>query len=288
MKERPIIFDAESVTSILSGIKTQTRRVVKPQPVVPVNDAVGMYDARDVCYIESIDEGVVLWEKHQKEWGMPQSIIDDSRPGGIEYWREVCPYGGPGNLLWARETWRMVGWTDDFVGAVIGYRADSEKLWRESPDSDEWEDWVLREIERFSRLPGVVLEDGEYEIDDESNIPWRSPIFMPRWASRITLEITDVGVERLQDISQEDALEEGVETDLWDQAVVARDYSGEGKWFESWGCDDTDTTKFVPYEEIARASFASRWDSINSKRGYTWESNPWVWVIEFERVEDEE
>lgn len=92
--------------------------------------------------------------------------------------------------------------------------------------------------------------------------------FMPKWASRITLEITNVRVERLQNISEEDACAEGVETKERSYGVAYRDYRGEpGAWMSE-----------------ARASFGTLWDRINAKRGYGWATNPWVWVIEFQDV----
>jgi hypothetical protein len=83
----------------------------------------------------------------------------------------------------------------------------------------------------------------------------RSSIFMPRWASRLTLEITAVRVERLKDITIEDAQAEG---------VTPLGVEGDGR---RW-----------------RASFRELWDSLNAKRGYGWDKNPWAWVISFKRV----
>lgn len=88
---------------------------------------------------------------------------------------------------------------------------------------------------------------------------WRPSIFIPRWASRITLEVTDVRVERVQDISDEDAVREGT---FVNQNAI--------------GVQLTNRDETIP-----RAVFADLWDSINAKRGYSWEANPWVWIIEF-------
>jgi hypothetical protein len=139
----------------------------------------------------------------------------------------TCPYGKPGDLLWVRETWGLYD-TEPKDGpekAIIFYRAS---------DGDNYE---LR-----------------YQL-------WRPSIFMPRWASRITLEITGVRVERLQDISEGDAISEGVR-----HAFPSQD----------------DNRPPASYDI---AAFAQLWDSINAKRGYSWSSNPWVWVIEFQRAE---
>ena len=95
-------------------------------------------------------------------------------------------------------------------------------------------------------------ESLQYRADEEMKGPWRPSIFMPRWASRILLEITGVRVERVQDIALNDAKAEGVDM-----------YSAQ-----------------FPVE------FKGLWDSLNAKRGYGWDVNPWVWVVEFKRVEE--
>jgi hypothetical protein len=93
----------------------------------------------------------------------------------------------------------------------------------------------------------------------ESEIKWKPSIHMPKEAARIFLKVTDVRVERLQDITEEDAIAEGMSKTLVDGVV------------------------FIS----AKGNFHVLWDSLNIKRGYGWEDNPWVWVIEFERVEVE-
>lgn len=131
-----------------------------------------------------------------------------------------CPFGVPGDRLWVRETWALA------VPAGSSVRAE--------------------------RIP-------HYKADGEMLPRWKPSIHMPRWASRITLEITGVRVERLQEIKPIDTVAEGV-------------YEPKLNYGKAEG----------PY---AIATFANYWDSINAKRGYPWDSNPWVWVIEFERVD---
>lgn len=141
--------------------------------------------------------------------------------------RVLCPYGRVGDRLWVREAWQA--WTefngfaprDIPVGSGINYLADGNE-------------WDARK---------------------------RPPMFMPRWASRITLEVTDVRVERVQDISEDDAIEEGVQ----DWCVEADPRTGEPI-----------QVRLRPSEE-----FANLWDSINADRGFGWDVNPWVWVVEF-------
>ena len=162
MKTRPIIFTAESVRAILEGRKTQTRRVVKPQP-----------------------------------------FIDDT-----DFVKYECPFGRIGGQLWVREKWIP-------RSGVPLYYADYPS-------------------EESVGIAAMYSETGR----------WKTPLFMPRVASRITLKIVNIRVERLWDITDEDVRAEGYEH---------------------------------PND------FLNAWEKLNGKHGYHWESSPWVWVIEFER-----
>jgi hypothetical protein len=135
-----------------------------------------------------------------------------------------CPYGKPGDRIWVRETFRR-----EDLGEKVWYRAD----WNE--------------------------KDAKELFIDQSG-GWKPSIFMPRWASRITLEITNVRVERLQGISQDDAKVEGADGIDWGHG---RDYGG-------------------PPDYIG--GFKRLWESINGPG--SWTANPWVWVVEFRRVEE--
>jgi hypothetical protein len=138
--------------------------------------------------------------------------------------------------------------------------------------------WIRETWKQVFDTPKVVT----YKSSDPTNInggKWRSPLFMPRWASRITLEITDIKVERLQDITEEGAIAEGIEFDSgWEEQ------SGEGY------CDGVG---YMNYETgdldciTPKESYRTLWNSLNAKRGYSWESNPWVWVISFRVVNNE-
>ena len=127
-----------------------------------------------------------------------------------------CPYGKPGDKLWVRETWGLYDTEpkDGPENATVFYRA---------------------------------TDGGRYDLRYQK---WRPSIFMPRWASRITLEMVDVRIERLQDMSEGDVYKEG--------CIV---------------CPKTDMRPFVVFETL--------WDSINVKRGFGWDKNPWVWVVSF-------
>jgi hypothetical protein len=156
------------------------------------------------------------------------SWIGTFRPGGMF----TSPYGEPGDRLWVRETWLLFEHSD--VGTTIVYEADGAR--------DSWYDEDIpygwnppKQGMRGGRVPGI---------------------HMPRWASRITLEVTSVRVERLQAITDADARAEGVMSRLEDLAL--------------------------PLHHVV--AFAGLWDEINGKRA-SWESNPWVWVVGFRRVE---
>lgn len=146
-------------------------------------------------------------------------------PGGNRRWhpadpdaRLACPYGQPGDLLWVRETWGQ------FIGIVeLAYRAD------------------------------YTACSTSHQVFASSNRGWRASIHMPRAASRITLRVTDVRVERLQDISDADIEAEGLPIGAWYRVP-----GGPQKWYNTY------------------------WDSHNADRA-PWSSNPWVWVVSFER-----
>lgn len=218
-KERPMLFSAPMVRAILEGRKTVTRRVVKVQP-------------RSKADIGS--------------FGLGQPFIRNS---DVSKSNPECPYGRPSDQLWVRESfWHAGDWVatypEDDTGAWSGtrrvhYRADGE------PPN-----------EPNHSYPGG-LKKGAYSAAEPAKI-WRArpSIHMPRWACRILLEITDVRVERLQDITGDQAEAEGVGF-----LRAAPDF------------DETLTAKQL-YEIL--------WDHINGAGA--WVANPWVWVVEFTRV----
>lgn len=192
MRSKPILFNTEMVCAILNGRKTQTRRVIKPQPTNPRHNNVGWL---------GWDDG------HGYRMKPPCDV---------------------GDILWVRETWQYVYTCDDYdkcieiTGRYV-YFAD---------DPMPFTYWV-------------DTDTGEHK----DQMPWRPSIHMPREAARIFLRVTDVRVERLQDIDDDGVVAEGLEIgaqfdDLWNRTVKKSDRARLG-----------------------------------------WEANPWVWVIEFERCE---
>lgn len=169
----------------------------------------------------------------------------------------ACPYGQPGDHLWVRETWT------ESIGGQPGTPDDGTRI-------------------------AYYKADG---MHGEKFRGWKPSIYMPRWASRITLEVTGVRVERVQDISEEDAWNEGIEP-VWDDGDPSCYALGAWKNYEFETAHPRKGTKLVRekhelmgYQDPVR-SFKSLWDSINAARGYGWDANPWVWVVEFRGVEE--
>lgn len=169
----------------------------------------------------------------------------------------LCPYGTPNDLLWVRETWNAVHFCPEYSE---GYRTGYSDDWFESKD-------IPKNSNQQYWTPCYKADDHSDGLD----IKWRPSIFMPRWASRILLEVTDVRVERVQEISDGDAIKEGI-----------HDVCHCGDYVESHGYHSGHGAVSMP--GWATENFASLWDSINGKRGYPWALNPWVWVIEFQKV----
>lgn len=190
-------------------------------------------------------------------------IVRMARPGyceivnghGISIPGFSCPYGQPGDRLWVREAWADLTETH-------GQRW--EKL---NPETRLYERGVHPFI--WYRADGDQPDAGSGANNSEK---WRPSIHMPRPASRITLEITGVRVERLHDISEDDAISEGVE----------RTVTGDG-WRRY--CDADMEMAGVPPVATARQSYFTLWNQIHGHG--TWTENPWVWVVEFKRMESQ-
>jgi len=225
IRERPILFSGPMVRAILEGRKTQTRRVIVPQPWEDVGTLrVGVYHPEIVVRGE--------YEPGPDEFGAWSE-------GGEFAVR--CRYGAPGDRLWVREAHALE------FGERVVYRADR----------------AARHFQDFA-FGGLALHGERFWLDSGYEPGrWRPSIHMPRWASRLTLELTDVRVERVQEISEDDAIAEGIE--VVNRLVVRPD------------------TRTI--EQSPRIAFRGRWDSTNAKRGYGWDANPWVWCLAFTVVQ---
>jgi len=235
-KERPILFSGEMVRAILDGRKTQTRRVMKPQPP----NCKGRW-----AYIASSTERSEVG-KFRYSWPDDDgnAFTSRGRESGVAF---RCPFGAVGDRLWVREKWST--WNDEQNALMILYGADDEaKL---VIDDGARQKWLSGDVE-FNPLKHSSEE-----------VKWKPSIHMPRWASRITLEICGVRVERLNDISEADAMAEGIATSS--NGVYYMDYSR--------GIANACKPEF---------SFMTLWKSINGPN--SWAANPWVWVMEFKKV----
>lgn len=253
MKEKPILLNAEMVRAVLDGRKTQTRRIMREQPeVIPKED----------------------------EFGKPGFWIPFNAGKTMvrnEDMYIACPFGLKGDRLWVRETFATLGnedgcaidWNDNLIkeggpDAARIYRASCEQkpgnygLWS-IPDDAPWKPHT---------------ENMQYEGT------WVPSIHMPRWASRITLEITGVRVERLQDISEGDAKAEGLaeitkDGSLFKFGIPDRDgYPG----------TDDNGWPWTEWERNPVDAYRKLWQSIYGDD--SWQANPFVWCIEFKRVEE--
>lgn len=241
MKERGMIFNAEMVRAILDGRKTQTRRIMKVQPsegFAPINMA--------------------LETDYEAHWYTPGVVDKDGylQPAkhdvfGVASDEEgyACPFGAVGDHIWVREAFQGPLVSEELLEE---YRAYPEKF--ENPE--------------YCEYPADGGPRPEYcDLDDNLRHGWRPSIHMPRWASRITLEITGVRVERLQNISDEDVDAEGFAGDYPTSALPAL-FPGEPS---DWS------------HLSMRDCYGVLWKSIYGEE--SWQANPWVWVITFQRVE---
>ncbi|HBV9687016.1 TPA: hypothetical protein MEA38_003457 [Klebsiella variicola] len=211
MTERGMIFNGEMVRAILDGRKTQTRRIMAPQPA------------------DDIERGIF---PNPEAIGWKSSLRHKHGSTTAHF----CPYGKPGERIWVRETWQAIHDYCDENGHV-----DERRYARSIPRH------------RGNYWHPVYEEAWGNESREDREFPWRPSIHMPRWASRILLEITDVRVERLKSISDGDAIREG--------------------------CSTADMKSGDCVADV----FARLWASIYGSD--SWNANPWVWVIAFKRVE---
>lgn len=240
MIELPILFSAPMVRAILSGQKTVTRRVVKV-PQIP--EATTEFEG-------SPDHAFSAVAQRHRRWGF--CVFGETERAVADQLASYCPYGKPGDRLWVREAWLP----------------DPDR------DHDAWDDHHCTAYEwdgcggKIKDVP-PAMQKPEHCIYREgwsgTDLIWRPSIHMPRWASRILLEVTAVRVERLREISEEQARSEGISPLSTGRFHCGHDEEGQ-------------ITSKSPV-----TAFAWLWGSINGEG--SWAENPWVWVVEFKRVE---
>lgn len=207
MKEAPILMNGPMVRATLRGDKTQTRRLVCPQP-------------------QQLPTDTWLWLKNADIHTMWERV---PFKGTLD---RYCPYGMAGDRLWVREAFRNNG--DNIV-----YMAGGEM-----------------EVVPIEINTGMVAESEH----------WRASIHMPKWACRLWLEVVSVRVERLHSMRGKDFWAEGCSLP---------------------GCPEqflNDQREYMCYARPAQEWFQGLWDSLYAKRGFGWQANPWVWVVEFKRI----
>lgn len=242
MKVRPILMHAWSITNLLAGRKTQTRRIVKPafgakHPIVNLKEhgeSTGNYSGQF---------------NDPASWGYPYA--EDGADMPLSAWPELCRYGKPGDLLWVRETWGYRGRGSRYSSAEGGVQ---RRPWDEvfiHYQADQSKATINRPCDNESGIPQQRPRraDELYVPDYNSYLnrywaAWRPSIHMPRWASRLTLRLTDVRVERVQDINEIDCRAEGIEKS--------------------------------PFQ----GNFALLWDDTNGIGA--WKRNDWTWALSFE------
>jgi hypothetical protein len=199
MNARPILFSGPMVRALLDGRKTQTRRVVKPQPF------------KFVDHSDEIGGWYQWWDEGREPCGAPTREVVKPIP---------YSYGKPGDLLWVRESLYRLG------------------RWQQHEDETGERD------SRWHAAEGVCYHADHSELPERDGFAWRRfpSIHMPRSASRLTLELTEVRIERLLEISEADKIAEG---------------------------------------GIPDKPFGTIWQAINTKPGIRWEDNPWVWALSF-------
>ena len=245
MKERPILMNGAMVRATLADIKTQTRRILKKQPYESLSNPPQFSDTMPgdlfVCpdHFPTDTPGRVITEC--EKIGVYHCM------GQKEFAEKHSPYGQPGDRFWVRETYYAFGrWETRF----------SAKKKR-----DEWHFIdMTRDMDRLYQFGTESIEPC-LRARDPGILPtwWKRPsIFMPRAACRILLEIVSVRVERLQGISEQDAIAEGAMFWAHEQETQVKDTSD------------------------ARHAFMDLWQSINGPG--SWDANPWVWVVEFRRI----
>jgi len=223
MPEHPILFNGEMVRAILEGRKTETRRPLRPQPPAGATEVAAEY----------IFEGeLAATYRAYPDGGTARHGITSS------------PFGVPGDTLWVREAWG------------VGTRPDPHEGWREGVEYRADEEYLDDDRDLLALYDVTPPDDVELE---EYIGHWHPSINMPRWASRITLSVESVWVERIQNITDAGCLAAALRGDTY--------------------LEELGTTQDDPRSR--RIYFMEGWDSIYAKRGFGWETNLWVWECRF-------
>jgi hypothetical protein len=257
MAEKPVLFSAAMVQAILAGKKTMTRRVVSPQP--PTECAIRTF----------VEESTDPRTDRSFAWYDRLPL-----PTRSHYVR--CPFGHPGDKLWVRESWRVSQQWDNTKPSELPHERGMTVFFDAGGS-------------RAHDASHQYVNDDNYLRPGEARPSWvgkgRPSIFLPRWASRISLEVTGVRVERLQDISKADAIAEGAQSLL---ASGARWPDSAAKWSLEYPHPVELDAEHGDQHCLGspQMAFANKWNSINAQReGCLWANSPWVWCVSFRRVD---
>jgi hypothetical protein len=234
MTERPILFNAEMVRAILEGRKTQTRRPIK-------------------CLPKNFEKSLVGGKRHggtQDYFCFYDGMYPE--PGSVDI---ACPYGQPGDRLWVRETFTIES-THEWPGENLP--TDGRPIKKMLNGSEDEGSELFPHYRATEPDTELYHEDDCRKCEDNGSCSkWSPSIHMPRWASRILLEITNVRVERIQDMGTEDFKAEG------------------------YRIDPSDCFSDINTLNKIRRPFMNSWNKIYPS---SWDRNDWVWVVEFRRV----
>ncbi|MGM8939061.1 hypothetical protein ACS8E2_10245 [Psychrobacter glaciei] len=247
LKERPVVFTTEEVNAVLAGDKTQHR--------VP-------FDFEFKINTASLNETA-----DDIGWSVQKLITRAYHEAVYDF---ECPFGAIGDRLWVQEKHRPIGWSFDDGDVRIQYQDGKDSLceiqtWEEV-ELNPNDDYLIAICDELINR-NVPMKDGSdcFDMKDESDLPhWRSADVMPKFASRLLLEITDIRIERVQDITVINAQAEGSPLQISTTYFASPFHKACGditEWFKDY------------------------WNNKQSKMS-SYEANPWVWVIEFKKVDD--
>lgn len=275
IEEKPILFSGSMVLAVQALNKTQTRRTTG---LKKINENPDNYSFEGFTFEKGILYAIFL----HRYTGYSALIR--------------CPYGKPRGNLWIRETFAVAKFHEDYeLGVVDEIEEYTGRLPKEKPDGFN----TIYASDHYAASTNPKFKGGSCDTPEERGYKWRPSIHIPRWASRTNLDFGDVRVERLNDISEDDAIAEGVlpnclnavfENGVWsvpenngcpNQQTTGCDTCLEEGHFVEWMkyplSDDHEAPAFG-----AKESFRSLWESINGQG--SWKKNDWLWVVDFKKV----